>query len=752
MLSRLSADVNAHAGIRVRCGTMAAGYYTDHWVALVDDTRMTKLRAGTVVFATGAMEQPAVFQNNDVPGVMLASAAQRLMRRYAVKPFDSVILLTANADGYRAALDFHDVGVTITAIVDLRPGGEGSTLRTEVEKAGLSIRQGATVYEALTSRDKTRVAGALVCPLDATGSPELQQLERLPCDGIAVSVGWMPSAALPGQAGVTFTYDSKLEQFVPDTTPDGVFTAGRANGVYDRAARIDDGRRAGLAAARSLGLRGDAPPDVSRNGVDARSHSYPIFQHPGKKNFIDFDEDLHLVDLANAHHEGYDSSELLKRYSTVGMGPSQGKLANMNSVRVLAKLNGKSIDETGSTTSRPFANPVSIGHLAGRRFHPMRHTAMHDWHEEHDGEFIHAGAWYRVDHYRRDGASREERILVEASAVRNSAGMIDLSTLGKIFINGPDALNMLERIYTGRFAKLAVGKQRYAVALDESGVIIEDGVVARLDDDIYYVTSTSSGAEGFYRDLQRWALIWGLNVTIINATGQYAAMNIAGPNSRAIMEQLTDIDLSPDAFPYLGVRQSTVADASAMLLRVGFVGELGYEVHVPVSQGMHVWQAILEAGKASDVQPFGTEAQRLLRMEKGHIIIGHDTDALTTPFEVELEWAIGKNKPFFVGQRSLDAMRKKPVERTLVGISWPKGYAGPLPEECHLMIEQGKIVGRVTSVAGRTTLGHPLGMALIHPDFATPGTGVTVRVDGGATSRTTVVGLHQYDPKNERQA
>jgi sarcosine oxidase subunit alpha len=751
-LRRLTDEVKAHKGIRIRCSTMAAGYYTDNWVALCDSTRMTKLRARTIIFATGAMEQPAVFQNNDLPGVMLASAAQMLVRRYAVKPFENVIVLTANSDGYRAALDLHEVGVAVTAIVDLRPGGEGSACRNEVEEIGLTIRQGSTVYEALSSSDKTRIIGAMICPLDANGNPELLQLERMPCDGIAVSVGWMPNSGLPAQAGVTFKYDSGLEQFVPASIPDSVFVAGRVNGVYDYSDRIADGRRAGLAAARLLGLCEETPPDVSRHAGDALSHPYPIFPHPGKKNFIDFDEDLHLVDIVNAHQEGYDSSELMKRYSTVGMGPSQGKLANLNAVRVMARLNGDSIDDTGSTTSRPFYNPVSIGHLAGRRFHPMRHTAIHDWHAEHDAKFIHAGSWYRPEHYRREGATRAERILAEATAVRTSAGVMDLSTLGKIFINGPDAVKMLESIYTGRFAKLDVGKQRYAVALDESGVIIEDGVVARLADDVYYVTSTSSGAEGFYRDLQRWAMIWGLNVTIINATGHYAAMNVAGPNSRMILEKLTDIDVSGEAFPYLGVRQGTVADARAMVLRVGFVGELGYEVHVPASQGMHVWRAIMEEGRNFDVQPFGTEAQRLLRMEKGHIIIGHDTDALTTPLEVGLSWALGKNKSFFVGQRSVEVMKNKSLERKLVGIRWPAGYDGPLPEECHLMLDQNRIVGRVTSISARTTLGYPSGMALIHPDFAALDSEVTIRVGGGATSRTTVVGLHQYDPENERQA
>ncbi len=376
---------------------------------------------------------------------------------------------------------------------------------------------------------------------------------------------------------------------------------------------------------------------------------------------------------------------------------------------------------------------------------------MHDWHSEHHAEWIHAGAWYRPEYYHKGEASRADRILTEARAVRESLGLIDLGTLGKLFVCGPDAVEFLQRMYTSRFAKLAVGKQRYTVALDESGVLIEEGVVARLAEDIFYVTATSSGAEGFHREMQRWALIWGLNVTLIRATGQYAAMNLAGPRSREAMADLTDIDLSPDVFPYLAAREGFVAGVRAIVLRVGFVGELGYEVHVPASHGTHVWQSLLEAGRSFDVQPFGLEAQRLLRLEKGHLIARQDTDGLTTPHEANVAWTIGKNKDFFIGQRSLDILTKRTLERKLVGIRWPKGFAGPLPEPCHLIIDDGEIVGRITSIAHRSTLGYPLGLAFVHPRFAGPGTELTVRVERGALSRATVASLPHYDPDNARQ-
>ena len=751
MRGQLLARVQADANIEVRTRTVAGGYYADHWVALFDDTRLTKLRTRAVVFSTGAIEQPAVFQNNDLPGVMLASGAQRLIRLYSVRPFDAAVVLAANADGYRAALDLAEAGVEVKAIVDLRAEGEPSDLSGRASEAGISVRRGATIYEATHKRDKSGITGAVVCPIDANGKPDPAGGDSIDCDGIAVSVGWTPNSGVLSQAGVRFRYREHVEQLTPAVVPPGVFVAGRVNGIFDLEARLADGRVAGCRAARHIGFVQADVPEAPRHVGPPPSHPYPIFEHPGKKNFVDFDEDIHLTDFANAHQEGYDNVELMKRYTTVGMGPSQGKLANMNAVRILAKLNGKSINETGTTTARPFYQPVTIGQLAGRRFHPMRRTPIHDWHTEHHAEWIHAGSWYRPEYYHRGRVSRADRILAEARAVRESLGLIDLGTLGKLFVCGPDAVEFLQRMYTSRFAKLAVGKQRYSVALDESGALVEEGVIARLAEDVFYVTATSSGAEAFHRDMQRWALIWELDVTLIQATGQYAAMNLAGPRSREAMADLTDIDLSPESFPYLAAREGRVAGVRAIVLRVGFVGELGYEVHVPASQGTHVWQSLLEAGRSFDVQPFGLEAQRLLRLEKGHLIVRQDTDALTNPHEANVAWTIGKDKDFFIGQRSLEILTKRPLERKLVGIRWPQGFAGPLPEPCHLIIDDGKIVGRVTSIAHRSTLGYPLGLAFVHPRLAEPGTELTVRVERGALSRATVATLPHYDPDNTRQ-
>jgi sarcosine oxidase subunit alpha len=744
-LAELLARVAALPNIELRTGTQAAGWYADHWLALVDARRLTKLRATAMIVAAGCFEQPAVFGNNDLPGVMLGSAAQRLIHQYAVKPFDRCVVLAGNRDGSRVARDLRAAGVEVTMVC---PGPQDERIEQWTE--GIPTFFDRAAYEARPSSDKTTLAGVRLMRL-AGGEPQGKQYLDLPCDGLVTTVGWAPNVGLGYQAGARFRYDATVEQFLPVSLPPGVFVAGRANGVFNLDDRLGDGRRAGLAAAAHLGHYSGELPVQPKHAGPPPSHPYPILPHAKKKNFVDLDEDLHLADFENAHQEGYDNIELLKRYTTVGMGPSQGKLANMNAVRILARLNGRSIDETGTTTSRPFHQPVSLSHLAGRRFHPLRRTAMHAWHAEQGAEFVHVGAWLRPEWYRRGDSLRDEAILTEALAVRQGVGLIDVGTLGKIQVVGPDAAEFLERIYTGRFARLPAGKSTYAMALDESGVVIDDGLVARLGDDRYYATATTTGAAALYREMQRWAIVWGLRVTLANLTGHLAAMNLAGPRSREVLAALTDVDLSPSAFPFLGVRQGQVAGVPATLMRVGFVGELGYEIHVPTGCGLHVWQALWEAGRRHGIRPFGVEAQRLLRLEKGHVIVGQDSDALTSPLEIGAEWALGKGKPFYIGQRSLQIVRRQTPTRKLVGLAWPPGYTGPLPEECHLVFHAGQIAGRVTSIARRSTLGYPLGLAFVAPELAEPGTTVRIRLDNGREVEAAVFETPFYDPAGARQ-
>ena len=749
------ADLLARAqslkNLELRTSTLAAGYYADHWIALIDSTRMTKLRARSVVVAAGCYEQPAVFRNNDLPGVMLASGAQRLIHQHAVRPFREVVVLTANSDGYQAALDFIGVGVRIQALADLRPQGESSPLAKQVKAAGVPIHNGTCIYEAIQKRGLRSIAGAILAPLDSEGCIQPGQSSRVACDGIAMSVGWTPADGLLRQGRTRMRYSRTLEQYVPEQLPAGMFAAGRVNGIYSLKERLEDGFCAGKEAAAYCGAQLDDPPRrPSRNGP-ARSHAYPIFPHPKGKNFLDLDEDIQLKDIKHAVQEGFDNLELLKRYSTFGMGPSQGKHSNLNVLRVLCRLTNQNLETLEMTTARPFINPVPLGHLAGRIFSPHRQTPLHNRHKQAGASFMQAGNWLRPEYYAVPGKTRREAIAEEVTAVRQRVGLIDVGTLGKLEISGPDVATFIERIYTGRFAKLQPGMTRYVLMCDESGVIIDDGVAARLGPDRFYVTTTTSGSDAVARELRRWAMIWGMKIVLVNATGTYGAINLAGPHSRRVLESLTRIDLAPERFPYLGVREGEVAEVPARLLRVGFVGEWGYEIHVPANSAVWVWDRLIEAGRAFGIQPFGVEAQRILRLEKGHVIIGQDTDGLTHPFEAGMNWAVKMDKPFFVGQRSLAILGRKPLTRTLVGFSLPNSHTGPIPKECHLVIDSGEIAGRVTSVTFSPALGRVIGLAYVKPEQSKLGSSIDIRVDRGEIVRATVVRTPFYDPENLRQ-
>jgi sarcosine oxidase subunit alpha len=748
-------QIEAAGNIEVRTATTAVGYYADHWVALVDDRRLTKVRARSVIMTTGCTEQPAVFRNNDLPGVMFGSAARSLIHRYAVRPFSRGVVLTANSDGYSVALDLHQAGVAVEAVVDLRPEGEGSAIADQVAEAGMPVHLGHAITEARPIRGKRGVRDVTICPLDSKGRLDLQNGIRIPCDGIAVSVGWAPADNLLRQGRARMAYEESLEQFVPNTLPSGLFAAGRVNGIYPLEGRLDarfqDGQRAGALACEHIGAGEASVASGPERTGPSRSHPYPVFSHPKGKNFVDLDEDVQLKDLENAMQEGFDNIELLKRYSTFGMGPSQGKHANLLALRILSRHRSEDLKDKELTTARPFFTPVSLGHLAGRSFTPVARTPNHSRHEELNAVFMYAGNWLRPEHYPREGLTREQVIQEEAVHVRKSVGLIDLGTLGKLEVWGPDAAKFLERIYTCRFAKLGVGRTRYGVACDETGVVIDDGVIVRLAEDHFYVSTTSSGSAGVFRELQRWRLEWGLDVVLVNATHQYGALNLAGPLSRALLQTLTDTDLGNEAFPYLAARTAQVAGVSALLSRVGFVGELGYELHVPAAGAPTVWDALMERGADFGIRPFGVEAQRLLRLEKGHLIIGQDTDGLTDPFEADLSWAVKMDKRFFVGQRSLAILQRKDPKRGLVGFTLPTDHRGETPKECHLVIQGDEIAGRVTSVSYSPALRRIIGLAYVRPDQQEPGTRIQIRSSSGRFVEATVTPIPFYDPENARQ-
>ena len=746
-----AAEIGSTEGIRVLTDATCTGWFADHYLAVVQDRRLYKVRAGATVIATGAIEQPMVFRNNDLPGVMLGSAARRLIHLYGVRPGSRAVVATANGEGYAVALDLLSAGVEVEAVLDLREVPDGDDRAAAVAQAGVRILPGHAPSEARPRPGKLGIKGVAV-GRSGEGSAASVPTMTLKCDLLCLSAGFTPAAALLGHAGATLHYDDDLAMFEAGDLPDGLFAAGAVAGVFAPDGVQSSGRLAGWQAAVHAGFKkGRKPPAVRDKGAAGLNHPYPYFPHPDGRDFVDFDEDLQVNDLLHGVEDGFDDIQLLKRYSTLGMGPSQGRHSQLAAARIVGRATGRHPGAVGVTTSRPPVMPESMGVLAGRGFEPERLTAMHYRHVEAGAQMMPAGLWWRPAYYGPPSKSAAA-IRDEVLAVRRGVGLIDVSTLGGLEVRGPDAAEFLERVYTFAYRRQPVGRSRYVLMCDETGAIVDDGVACRLGDRHFYVTATTGGADTVYRQMLWWNAQWRLDVDITNVTAAYCGINIAGPLSRKVLGEIVrDVDLSHDAFPYLAVREGTVAGIPCRMLRVGFVGELGYELHAPASQGEALWDALRLYGTGEGIRPVGVEAQRILRLEKGHIIVGQDTDALTIPQEADMAWAIARNKPFFVGGRAIEIQAARPLGRKLAGFTLSDPRA-PMPEESHLTLDdEGEITGRVTSVARSPTLERVIGLAMVSPDQAQLGARFAIKTAPNHFVEAKTVRLPFYDRNNRRQ-
>ncbi|WP_369269155.1 sarcosine oxidase subunit alpha family protein [Streptomyces sp. R11] len=727
--------------------------------------RLWHIRARQVVLATGAHERPLVFAGNDLPGVMLAGAVRSYLNRYAVVPGSRAVVSTTSDSAYDTVADLHAAGIDIAAVVDARP--ELSHRAAEVAGAtGVRVLSGSAVVSAAGAG---RLTGVTVQALDEDGRL-VGAAESFDCDLLAVSGGWSPVVHLHSQRQGRLRWDEEQVAFVPDGTVRDQQVVGAARGTYDLDGCLAEGARAGAQAATDAGF-----PVVVPSLGDARSAPGPVralwlVPAPDGEpatwdtHFVDLQRDVSVADVWRSTGAGMRGVEHVKRYTSLGTANDQGKTSGVNAIGVIAEALGGSLGEIGTTAYRAPYTPIAFAALAGRErgelFDPERTTSIHTWHVAQGAVFEDVGQWKRPRYYPGPGEDMDTAVARECRAAREGVAFMDASTLGKIEIWGADAGEFLNRMYTNAFKKLKPGTARYGVMCKPDGMIFDDGVTLRLDDNRYFMTTTTGGAAGVLDWLEEWLQTeWPeLDVHCTSVTEQWATIAVVGPQSREVVAHLApDVDLSNEAFPFMAFRETTLASGiPARICRISFSGELAYEINVSAWYGLAVWEEVYAIGRPYDIAPYGTETMHVLRAEKGYIIVGQDTDGTVTPQDAGMSWVVSKQKDF-IGKRSYARADTRRTDRKqLVGLL-PTDRTTRLPEGAQLVAPDVSLetvpvpmLGHVTSSYHSPALGRPFALALVADGRARIGETLLAPVGEGLVP-VEVTDFVLYDPEGTKR-
>ncbi len=715
--------------------------------------RMWRIYARRSILAAGAVERPLVFANNDRPGIMLAGALRTYINRFAVTPGHRLAVFTCCDDGWRTAIDAAAAGINIEAVIDSRADSQPE-LGRDLAASGTRVLRGAEVIRAFGSRGVQAIEVRDVSARTST----------LSCDAVAMSGGWSPVTHLTSHLGGRPVWNEALSAFVPGTLPPGMTVVGAANGAMTLAASLTSGAEAGARAASQLGFATASAPLPKADNEPASVRALWYVAGGRGPSFVDFQNDVTAKDVGLASREGYRGVELLKRYTTLGMATDQGKTSNVNGLAILAAERGQPIPTVGTTLNRPPYTPVTFGALAGHHrakdFRATRLSPLHEWAKEQGAVFIESGAWLRASWFPRPGEKDWlESATREVRAVRSAVGLTDVSTLGKIDIQGPDAATLLDRVYCNTFSTLAVGRARYGVMLREDGFVMDDGTTSRLGSEHFVMTTTTANAVGIMRHLEFChQCLWpDLDVQMVSISEQWAQLAIAGPRSRDTLARVVDRqhDISDAAFPYLTAREVTVLGGTrARLFRISYSGELAYELAVPAGVGSAVATAIMKEGAEFGIQPYGLEAMGIMRIEKGHVA-GNEINGQTTAHDLGLGKMMSKKKEFIGRVLAERPALVAPDRWGLVGLK-PVDWTNRIRAGAHLIpvgaaATTANDLGYVTSVAFSPTLERWIGLGLIAGGSAKHGTRVRlVDLLRGTDVEAEVCDPVFYDPKGER--
>ena len=730
--------------------------------------RLWRIRAKQIITATGSIERPISFPSNDIPGVMLASAVRDYAMNFGVATGNKIAVYTNNDDAYRTAITLNEFGVEVPIIVDARGSG-GGALAERAKALGIRVENGKAISKVF---GKKRVEAISICEHKDSGKGN----EKIACDCIAMSGGWSPVVHLYSHCGGKLKWDEKMALFKPDssakpTSHDGlpfVTAVGSANGFLLMQEVLKDAREGCLEVVEASGgkVKNESFKLIEQEYENSIEAIWIAPQDADIKKrskiWLDFQNDVKINDVELAAREGFESVEHTKRYTTLGMATDQGKLSNINGLAILSSSLGKEIPKVGTTTFRPPYTPISLGSIGGSArddlFQPVRKTPMHDWHENNGAYMEPVGQWRRPFCYPQAGETYAKAVEREINQTRSSLGILDASTLGKLLVTGPDAGKFLDMLYTNMMSTLKMGKCRYGLMCSENGFLIDDGVVARIDEQTWLCHTTTGGADSIHAHMEEWLQTewWDWKVYIANVTEQYAQIGVVGPNARKLLEKIGDVDVSREALGFMEWKDGNLGKYDARIFRISFSGELSYEIAVPAKQGLAFWGELIEAGKEFQVMPYGTEALHVMRAEKGFIMIGDETDGTVIPQDLNLDWAISKKKDDYLGKRAQErSFMVYPSRWKLVGLETLDGSV--LPDGAYAIADgvnpngQKSTQGRITSSYFSPTLKRGIAMGLVMNGPGRIGEIIKFPKIDGTVIRAKITSPVFYDPDGEKQ-
>ena len=780
-ISRLLSKLRKFKNVTMRSRMMGAGVYDHGYLLgyerlndhLANDEgprhRLWRIRAKQIVTATGAIERPLSFPGNDVPGIMLASAVRDYAVNFGIAAGNKTAVYTNNDDAYRTAIILNQVGIEVPVIIDARVNG-GGELAERARALGIRVENGKAISKVF---GKKRVVAVMICNHKNSDKDN----EKIECDSIAMSGGWSPVVHLYSHCGGKLKWDEKLALFRPDssakpTSHDGlpfVTAVGSANGFLLIQEVLKDAREGCLNVTKAAGGK-VVKKKISKEILQERENALQaIWIAPQdadikkrSKIWLDFQNDVKVNDVELAAREGFESVEHAKRYTTLGMATDQGKLSNINGLAILASSLDKEIPKVGTTTFRPPYTPISLGSIGGSArdglFQPVRKTPMHHWHENNEAYMEPVGQWRRPFCYPQAGETHAKAVEREINQTRSSLGLLDASTLGKLLVTGPDAGKFLDMLYTNMMSTLKVGKCRYGLMCSENGFLIDDGVVARIDEQTWLCHTTTGGADSIHGHMEEWLQTewWDWKVYVANVTEQYAQVGVVGPNSRKLLEKIGGFDVSKEALGFMEWKEGKLGKYDARVFRISFSGELSFEIAVPARQGMEFWNELMQAGEEFQVMPYGTEALHVMRAEKGFIMIGDETDGTVIPQDLNLNWAISKKKDDFLGKRAQERSFMVSANRwKLVGLETIDGSV--LPDGAYATADgfnpngQKSTQGRVTSSYFSPTLKRGIAMGLVLNGPLRNGEVLDFPKIDGTVVRAKITTPVFYDPNGEKQ-